>query len=326
MYYRPNGTGLDYLKLGQKHGRNGWLDGRGILLLSSEPRQLEVRGIYKMRNRLIGAILTAATILWAGSAVQAQQPQPTRPAAPQAARPAAVLGHPNFNGIWQALNTAYWNLEAHSAEGPTSKDFWQLGAIAGIPAGQSVLKGAGTIPYLPEALKKRDENRSKWPQADPEAKCYMLGVPRVTYQNMPFQIFQGDGDLLMVYPFAAANRIIYMKDHSDLPVDSWMGRSNGTWEGDTLVVTTTSQNGQSWLDRAGNFASNQLKVTERFKLIDSSHMSYEATLDDPTTFARPWTIEMTLYRLIDSNVQLLEHKCVPWTDQLLYHDLLTSKP
>lgn len=290
-----------------------------------------------MRNRLIGAILTAATIFWAVSAVQAQQAQqpPVRPAAPQAgrpstpqqpARPAAVLGHPNFNGIWQALNTAYWNLEAHSAEGPTSKDFWQLGAIAGIPAGQSVLKGGGTIPYLPEALKKRDENRSNWPQADPEAKCYMLGVPRVTYQNMPFQIFQGDGDMLMVYPFAAANRVIYMKDHSDLPVDSWMGRSNGTWEGDTLVVTTTSQNGQSWLDRAGNFASNQLKVTERFKLIDSSHMSYEATLDDPTTFSRPWTIEMTLYRLIDSNVQLLEHKCVPWTDQLLYHDLLTSKP
>src|SRR5215471_21118604 len=102
-----------------------------------------------MRNRLMGAILTSATILWAGGAAQAQQPQ-------QAARPATVLGHPNFNGIWQALNTAYWNLEAHSAEGPTSKDFWQLGAIAGIPAGQSVLKGGGTIPYLPEALKKRD--------------------------------------------------------------------------------------------------------------------------------------------------------------------------
>ena len=239
---------------------------------------------------------------------------------------ATQAGHPNLNGIWQALNTAYWNLEGHSVEGFTKdpKEFWQLGAIAVIPAGKSVLKGGGSIPYLPEALKKRDENRSKWPQADPEAKCYMLGIPRSTYQDAPFQIFQGDGDLLMVYPFAATNRIIYMKDHSDLPVDSWMGKSNGAWEGDVLVITTTSQNGQSWLDRAGNFATNQLKVTERFKLLDGNHIWYEATLDDPQTFSRPWTIEMPLYRLIDTNAQLLEHKCVPYSDNLLYHDLLSK--
>src|SRR5215471_3165657 len=269
-----------------------------------------------MRNRFIGAIVAAGAILLTGSAGQSQQ-------LPQLDRLERISGHPNFNGIWQALNTAYWNLEGHSAEG--LKDFWQLGAIATIPAGQSVVRG-GPIPYMPEALKKRNENRAKWPEADPEAKCYMLGIPRSTYHDFPFQIFQGEGDLLMVYPFAATNRIIYMKDHSDLPVDSWMGKSNGTWEGDVLVITTTSQNGQSWLDRAGNFATNELKVTERLRLVDSTHMSYEATLDDPMTFSRPWTIEMTLYRLIDSNVQLLEHKCVPWTDQLLYHDLLTSKP
>src|SRR5438477_5610547 len=183
-----------------------------------------------MRNRLIAALMTAAAILWTVSAAQAQ---------PQLDRPARISGHPNFNGVWQALNTAYWNLEAHSAEAPPgSKDFWQLGAIAAIPAGRSVVRG-GTIPYLPEALKKRNENRANWPAADPEAKCYMLGVPRVTYHNFSFQIFQADGDLLFVDPFAAANRIIYMKDHSELPVDSWMGKSNGTWEGDVLVVTTT---------------------------------------------------------------------------------------
>lgn len=237
---------------------------------------------------------------------------------------ATISGHPNFNGIWQVLNDANWNLEGHSVEG-FPKELWQLGAIGVIPAGKSMLKGGGTIPYLPEALKQRDENRSHWPEADPEAKCYMLGVPRVTYQAMPFQIFQGDGDLLMVYPFAATNRIIYMKDHSDLPVDSWMGKSNGTWEGNTLVVVTTSQNGKSWLDRAGNFATNQLKVTERFKLLDGNHIWYEATLEDPQTFSKPWTIEMPLYRLIDSNAQVLEHKCVPYTDMLLYHDLLQPK-
>ena len=235
-------------------------------------------------------------------------------------RPARIAGRPNFNGIWQTLNTAYWNLESHSAE--ELKDFWQLGAIGAIPAGQSVVRG-GTIPYKPDALVKRNENRTKWPAADPEAKCYMLGVPRVTYHNMPFQIFQaGDDDLLFVYPFAAANRVIYMKDASELPVDSWMGKSMGKWDGDVLAITTKWQNGQSWLDRAGNHASNQLTVTERFRLLAPNHLSYEATLDDPQTYTRPWTIEMPLYRLIDPQAQLLEHKCVPFADRLLYQDLL----
>jgi hypothetical protein len=257
----------------------------------------------------------AATIWFAASAAFAQRPN----------RPATISGHPNFSGIWQALNTAYWNLEGHSVDG-FPKEFGQLGAIGVIPAGRSVLKGGGTIPYLPEALQKRNENRSHWPEGDPEAKCYMLGVPRVTYQNFPFQIFQGDGDLLMVYPFAATNRVIYMKDHSELPVDSWMGKSDGTWDGSVLVVTTTAQNGKSWLDRAGNFATNQLKVTERFQLVDATHIRYEATLEDPKTFSRPWTIEMPLYRVIDDNAELLEHKCVPYADMLLYHDLLPAKP
>jgi len=277
-----------------------------------------------MQKRSIVALATAAeAILLLLTATTAR-------AQPQLDRPARISGHPNLNGVWQALNTAYWNLEAHSVEAmpgsPGSNNFWQLGAIAAIPAGRSVVR-EGTIPYLPEALKKRDANRANWPAADPEAKCYMLGVPRATYHNLPFQIFQGeaDGDLLFVYPFAAANRVISMKDHSDLPVDSWMGKSNGTWEGEVLVVTTTSQNGETWLDRAGNHHSNKLKVTERFTLLGPNHIWYEATLDDPLTYSRPWTIEMPLYRLIEANAQLLEHKCVPFTDMLLYRDLLQNE-
>mgnify|MGYP003350513519 CR=1 FL=1 len=220
------------------------------------------------------------------------------------------------------MNTANWNLEAHSAEAIDT--FWGLGAIAAIPAGKSQIKGGGTIPYLPAALAQRNKNRAAWPFEDNEAKCYMLGIPRSTYQGMPFQIFQGGDDLLMSYPFAAAHRVIHMnpKDHGEAPVDSWMGKSDGKWEGNTLVVETNSQNEKSWLDRAGNFHSNQLKVTERFTSIDASHIHYEATLEDPKTFSRPWTIEMTLYRLIDDNVQLLEHKCVTFADKLLYHDLM----
>ena len=261
-------------------------------------------------HRWIWGLTLAAALAGGVSAVRAQS-------SPD--RPVRLAGRPDFNGIWQALNTAHWNLEGHSAE--ALRGFERLGAIAAVPAGPGVVRG-GTIPYRPDALAKRNENRAQWPAADPEAKCYMLGVPRVTYHHLPFQIFQGEGDLLMVYPFAAANRVIHMTDRSELPVDSWMGKSSGAWDGDVLVVTTKWQNGQSWLDRAGNHASNQLTVTERFTLRGPNHLEYEATLDDPQTFTRPWTIEMPLYRLVDQQAQLLEHKCVPFADGLLYQDLL----
>ena len=262
-----------------------------------------------MRNRFTGALAMAAAAVLAVGAAEAQQQE----------RPERILGHPNLNGIWQALNTAYWNLEARSAE--ALDDFWQLGALGAIPAGQSVVRG-GEIPYLPEAREQRDENRANWPEADPVVKCYMPGIPRATYQPCPFQIFQGDGDILMVYPFASTNRVINIEKHADAVVDTWMGYSNGRWEDDTLVVETTGFNGRTWLDRAGNHHSNQLKVTERFTLLGPDHIQYEATLEDPQTYSEPWTIEMPLYRIIDEDAQLLEHKCVPFTDQLLYHDLL----
>src|SRR5436190_9994514 len=233
-----------------------------------------------MRKRLIGAVVMTAAL--AATVVSGQQRAP-QPAAPrgQAARPARIGGHPNFNGVWQTMNSANWNLEAHSVTGLSQ--FWQLGAIASIPAGKSMIKGGGLIPYKPEALKQRDENRAKWPASDNEAKCYMLGIPRYTYHNVPFLIAQGDRDITMVYPFAAGNRLIHMGSNQRDPVDSWMGRSNGHWEGDVLVVETTDLNADTMLDRAGNFHSNQLKVTERFRLIDSTHIQYEATLQDPQT-------------------------------------------
>lgn len=261
-----------------------------------------------MQKPAFAALLAVSSLFLAGSGL-----------AQEVEREDTLLGHPDLNGIWQAMNAANWNLEAHSAEG--LEDFWRMGAIAAIPAGKSVVR-QGSIPYLPEALAKREENRANWPEADPEAKCYMLGVPRVVYHEMPFQIFQGDGDILMAHPFAESNRVIHMNEHKEAPIDSWMGVSNGRWEGETLVVTTIGQNGDSWLDRAGNHHSNQLTVTERFTQLGPNHLWYEATLEDPETYAEPWTIEMPLYRHVEEDAQLLEHKCVPFADRLLYSDLL----
>jgi hypothetical protein len=240
-------------------------------------------------------------------------------AQPSAARPERIAGQPNINGIWQAMNSAYWNLEAHSAE--ALKGFWQLGSLAAIPAGSSVIDGDGKIPYLPEALAKREENRAGWPASDPETKCYLPGIPRATYMPFPFQIVQGGGNILFVYSYASANRLVNMGAPIEPPVDTWMGQSNGRWEGDTLVVETTGFNGNTWLDRAGNHHSSRLKVTERFTRVSENHLQYTATLEDPSTYSRPWTISMPLYRHIEPNAQIYEFKCVPFVEELLYKDL-----
>jgi hypothetical protein len=203
-----------------------------------------------------------------------------------------------------------------------------LGAIAAIPAGHSVVK-EGRIPYLPEALAKREENRAGWPKSDPEAACYLPGIPRATYMPYPFQIVQGDGDILFAYAFANANRAVHMTDIrtlDEVPVDLWMGWSNGKWEGDTLVVEVIANDDRTWLDRAGNHHSNAMKVTERYTLLDQNRLRYEATIDDPQVFARPWTIEMVLYRHTEPRAELLEFKCVEFSELLLYGEFLKEPP
>jgi hypothetical protein len=231
--------------------------------------------------------------------------------------PARIGGKPTLNGIWQAANEAYWNLEGHSAESLTEFAS-KMGAIAAIPAGNSVVVG-GTIPYKPEALAKRDANRAGWPASDPEAKCYMAGIPRATYMPFPFQIVQGEGDIILfTYTYANANRPVFMRDHQRAPVDSWMGRSNGSWDGDTLVIEVNSNIEETWLDRAGNHHSSAMIVTERYTLVDEHMMQYEATIEDPETFSRPWTIRMPLYRRAEADARLLEFNCVKFSEPLLY--------
>jgi hypothetical protein len=236
--------------------------------------------------------------------------------------PRRVGGHPNLNGIWQTLSTANWNLEGHAAM--PLKEFWRLGAIGAIPAGQSVVK-EGKIPYRSEALAKRDENRAGWPKTDPEASCYLPGIPRATYMPYPFQIVQGDGDILFAYAFANANRAVHMKEHrtlDEVPVDLWMGWSNGRWDGDTLVVEVIANDDRTWFDRAGNYHSNAMKVTERYTLLDPNLMQYEATIEDPQTFTAPWTISLQLHRHAEPNAELLEFKCVEFSEPLLYNEFL----
>jgi hypothetical protein len=233
-------------------------------------------------------------------------------------QPERIEGRPNLNGVWQALGSAYWNLEGHSAA--ALPEFWQLGSLGAVPAGQSVVAG-GDIPYLPEALSKRDANQAGWPADDPEAKCYQPGIPRATYLPYPFRIAQGTGDILFAYEFASANRVVHMGEYVDSPIDSYMGWSNGRWDGDTLVIEVTDFNGLTWFDRAGNHHSDALKVTERYTLRGNNHIDYEATIEDPNTFSRTWTISMPLYRRVENHAQLLEYKCIEFAEELLYGHL-----
>jgi hypothetical protein len=215
------------------------------------------------------------------------------------------------------MNTANWDLEPHGAEpGPTPA----TGALLAVRPGPGVVVG-GEIPYLPAAREQRQKNRAQRWTEDPEAKCFMPGVPRANYLPQPFQIVQGTDTILFSYEFADAVRIVYMTDPGPAPDYSWMGWSVGHWDGNTLVVDVTFQRKDTWLDRSGNYHSDALHVVERYTLQSPNVILYEATLEDPKVYSRPWTIRMPLYRHLEENAQLMDFKCIPFVEDLLYHDI-----
>ncbi|MBC7983414.1 MAG: hypothetical protein H7Y02_06110, partial [Candidatus Obscuribacterales bacterium] len=197
--------------------------------------------------------------------------------------PRTASGKPDLNGIWQAMGSAHWNLEPHNAEvGPVVA----MGALGAITGGLGVIEG-GRIPYKPEALKKRDDNKANWLERDPVVKCYLPGVPRATYLPHPFLIVQEPNTMLITYEFSGADRIVYMnRPNTQSSVDAWMGYNLGHWEGDTLVINVTGQMEESWLDSAGNFHGPTMKVQERYTPMGANALMYEATITDPDVFTK----------------------------------------
>jgi hypothetical protein len=274
----------------------------------------------KMRNRFGSAMTVVALV----SLI-------VRPAAGQApgyrAPRLAGTTSPDLSGLWQAFVTADWDIQDHGVQpSPFPK---LLGVWDAQPAGQGVVEG-NELPYRPEALAKKQENRKNRltvdtdnldTVGDPEAKCYFPGVPRATYMPFPFQIIQSTKKIIIAYQFANANRTISLDKHPEAPIDTWMGWSNGHWEGDTLVVDVTGFNDLSWFDRAGNFHSDALHVVERYTPMSPYHLMYEATIEDPKVFTRPWKMSMPLYRRLEKNVQFLEFKCVDIAEEYIYGSL-----
>lgn len=247
------------------------------------------------------------------------------PATPPAANDAATTsgikrtpdGKPDLNGIWQALVPANFDIRPHDAR---PAPLAVLGASGAEPPNLGIVEG-GEIPYLPEALAQQKKNFENRFELDPERKCFMPGIPRATYMPHPFQIFQSGDNVMFVYQFANAVRQVHMQDPGPAPTSFWMGWSVGRWDGDSLVVTVTNQKPDTWLDRAGNFHSEQLRVEERYTPISPYHMMYEATLEDPKVFSRPFKISFPLYRRVEQNAELLEFKCVPFAEEILYGHL-----
>ena len=238
-----------------------------------------------MFGMAVGCALAPATALGQAATAAPYTPPRTRE------------GQPDLQGVWQVLNTAAWDLEDH-------------GASLGVPAGKGVVEG-GTIPYQPAALAKKRENFANRATLDPERKCYLPGIPRITYMPHPFQIVQQADKVSILYEYLHAVRYIYMNGnpHPEGPIEWWMGDSRGRWEGNTLVVDVVHFNDLTWLDRAGNFHSSALHVVERYTRTGPDHMLYEATIEDPEVFTRPWKISMVLYRRQERDAELLEYQC-----------------
>jgi hypothetical protein len=217
-------------------------------------------------------------------------------AAPEASRSDSRR---DLQGIWEARSMAAASLEAHSAD-------------AGIRAGESAIvdPADGRIPYQPWAAAKRAENFANRAASDPVNKCYLPGVPRITYMPFPFQIFQTAEFVAITYEYVHASRTVHMKNPKHLDdISFWMGDSRGHWEGDTLVVDVADNEPATWLDASGDFHSDALHVIERYTRTSPDTLLYEATIEDPKVYTKPWKISMPLYRHTEKNAQLYEYEC-----------------
>lgn len=214
--------------------------------------------------------------------------------------PVAASGQADLRGIWQVHNTANVNLEGHPAGD-------------GYEASESfvVEPSSGRIPYREDAIGDVEYYSRNRATLDPLLGCFQPGVPRATYIPEPFQIFQSEDRVHIVYQHVHAYRVIFTdgRDHYDEGIEFYMGDSRGHWEGDTLVVDVTNFKPETWLDSAGNFHSEKLHVVERYTRSGGNTMDYEATIEDPDVFEEPWTIRMELERHTEPNVQLVEHEC-----------------
>jgi hypothetical protein len=204
-------------------------------------------------------------------------------------------GRPNLQGRWGGSSSGD-DVEETEQVDPTTPP-WE--SYVSNPAN-------GRIPYQPWAMAEHNKYRAGLARGvtgetgerlymDPQTYC-LKSVPR--YAQRGFELVQTPGYV--------AQMLVWGHYHRRIPLDNrarpgrearfWMGIPRGRWEGDTLVVESTNFNGKMWLDSVGNFVSENVRVTERFRLVEANTMDYEVTIEDPTVFTQPWTLSYRLRR------------------------------
>ncbi len=224
-------------------------------------------------------------------------PRPNRQAA---AGPIPRLpdGRPNLEGFWTGDSSASWSVEAHQAG-------------FGLAGGDGVIVDPpdGRVPYQPWATAERERRRHDL-YNDPEPHCFPSGIPRQMAVGMPYQIFQLDSHVVILYEYVHARRVITMnRPHTSTNVRFWQGDSVGRWDGGTLVVDSNHFTNKTWLDMDGNFYSENGHVVERFTMPDKNTIQYRATIEDANVFTRPWTIQFLLQRETGQGYQIFESAC-----------------
>jgi len=156
--------------------------------------------------------------------------------------------------------------------------------------------------------------------ADPSLKCYQAGVPRATYLPEPLQILQSPGNFAIVYQENHAFRVFHpdTRPHFD-NADWWMGDTRYRWEGDTLVADVVALTDQLWLDHAGNFHTSQIHIVERYRMTGGDTIEYEARIDDPGVYSKPWTLRTMLFRVKDPGARIIEDECLEDANGVQHH-------
>jgi hypothetical protein len=252
--------------------------------------------------RLGAAALVAALALGAG----AQTASDAQPFVPKRLWDGQT---PDFRGIWQARGTGYLNIEGHRGE-------------RGVAAARSLVIDPpdGKIPYKPEALAQRQENYENRATDDPSLKCFQASVPRATYLPTPLQILQSPGNFAIVYQENHAFRVFHpeTRPHFDA-ADWWMGDTRYHWEGDTLVADVVALTDQQWLDHAGNFRSTEFHVVERYRMTSADTIEYQARIEDPVVYSRPWTLLTVLDRVKERGARIIEDECLEDENGVRHH-------
>ncbi len=199
-----------------------------------------------------------------------------------------------------------------------SKGSWEppgVGDMAGTHggfAGTAQPEKVQEVPFLAWTKAAYAQHNSIATKDDPEGFCLPPGIPRMYATSFPFQIYQFPDRVLFVFEGGAHMwRVVYTDGRKHTPADklnpTYLGEGIGRWEGGTLVVDDLGFNARSWLDAAGHEHSEQLHVVERFTRVNELILHYEATIDDPGAYTKPWTASWNI--LFHPGMEPMEYIC-----------------